>query len=75
MIVAAYLAITLTAAIRSEEAFLRRTFGGDYDAYQRTGIVDTARRFSLARALANREYRAVAGLAGGLVVDGLEGNV
>jgi protein-S-isoprenylcysteine O-methyltransferase Ste14 len=61
-IVAAYLALTLTAAIRSEEAFLRRTFGGDYEAYRRTGVVDTARRFSLERALANREHRAVAGL-------------
>lgn len=62
VIVAAYLAVTLTAAIRSEEAFLRRTFGDDYDAYRRTGLVDTDRRFSLTRALANREYRAVAGL-------------
>ena len=60
-IVAAYLAVTLTAAIRSEEAFLRRTFGADYDAYRR-GIVYAARRFSLTRALANREHRAVAGL-------------
>jgi protein-S-isoprenylcysteine O-methyltransferase Ste14 len=62
VIVAAYLAVTLTAAIRSEEAFLRRTFGGDYEAYRRTGMVDTARRFSLDLAVANREYRAVAGL-------------
>ena len=68
VIVAAYLALTLTAAIRSEEAFLRRTFGGDYDAYKRTGIVDTARRFSLSRALANREYRAVAGLLAALLL-------
>jgi len=68
VIVAAYLVITLTAAIRSEEAFLRRTFGGDYDAYKRTGLVDTARRFSLARALANREYRAVAGLLAALLL-------
>ena len=68
VIVSAYLAITLTAAIRSEEAFLRRTFGGDYDAYKRTGLVDTARRFSLARALANREYRAVAGLLAALLL-------
>jgi protein-S-isoprenylcysteine O-methyltransferase Ste14 len=67
-IVAAYLALTLTAAIRSEEAFLRRTFGSDYEAYRRTGIVDTARRFSLQRALANREYRAVAGLVAALLL-------
>jgi protein-S-isoprenylcysteine O-methyltransferase Ste14 len=62
VIVAVYLVVTLTAAIRSEEAFLRRTFGYDYDAYRQTGLVDTARRFSLTRALANREHRAVAGL-------------
>jgi protein-S-isoprenylcysteine O-methyltransferase Ste14 len=71
-IVAVYLAVTLTAAIRSEEAFLRRTFGGDYDAYKRTGVVDTARRFSLERALANREYRAVAGLLAALLLMALK---
>lgn len=68
VIVAAYLTITLTAAIRSEEAFLRRTFGGDYDAYRRSGLVDPARRFSLGRAMANREYRAAAGLLAALLL-------
>jgi len=63
LIVAGYLAITLTAAIRSEEAFLRRIFADEYDEYRHTGIVDTHRRFSLARAIANREHRAVLGLA------------
>ena len=62
-IVAAYLAITLTAAIRSEEAFLRRVFEDEYEAYRHTGVVDARRRFSLARAIANREHRAVVGLA------------
>jgi protein-S-isoprenylcysteine O-methyltransferase Ste14 len=62
LIVAGYLAITLTAAIRSEEAFLHRAFGGDYDAYRSAGVVDADRRFSFARAMANREHRAVAGL-------------
>jgi protein-S-isoprenylcysteine O-methyltransferase Ste14 len=62
-IVTGYLAITLTAAIRSEEAFLRRIFANEYDEYRHTGIVDTDRRFSLARAIANREHRAVLGLA------------
>lgn len=60
-IVIAYLAITLTSAIRSEEAFLRRTFGDAYEQYRHTGIVDRERRFSVSRAIANREYRAVAG--------------
>jgi protein-S-isoprenylcysteine O-methyltransferase Ste14 len=68
LIVAVYLVVTLGAAIRSEEAFLRRAFGGDYDAYRRAGAVDTARRFSLSRAVANREHRAVAGLLAALLL-------
>jgi protein-S-isoprenylcysteine O-methyltransferase Ste14 len=66
-IVAVYLITTLTAAIRSEEAFLRRTFGDEYDLY-RSGVeakraTSASRRpFSLRQAMANREYRAVAGL-------------
>jgi protein-S-isoprenylcysteine O-methyltransferase Ste14 len=67
-IVAVYLVVTLTAAIRNEEAFLRRAFGGDYDAYRRSGVVDTTRRFSLSQALANREYRALAGLLAALLL-------
>jgi phospholipid methyltransferase len=63
-----YLVTTLTAAIRSEEAFLRGKFGDRYDHYRRGGAADRAdsersRRFSLAQALANREQRALAGLA------------
>ena len=69
VLIALYLVATLTAAIKSEEAFLRRTFGDQYDLY-RSGVAAkrrersaaTARRFSLAQAMANREYRAVAGL-------------
>ena len=68
LIVAAYLAVTVTAAIRSEEAFLQRTFGDDYEAYRRAGVVDAARRFSLGRAMANREYRAAAGLLAALLL-------
>jgi protein-S-isoprenylcysteine O-methyltransferase Ste14 len=66
-LIALYLAATLTAAIKSEEAFLRRTFGDQYDLY-RSGVAEkrkaaraSARRFSLAQAMANREYRAVVG--------------
>jgi len=62
VIVAAYLVVTLTAAIRSEEAFLRGKFGADYEAYRRQSVVDRARRFSWRQAMANREYRAVAGV-------------
>ena len=63
LLIAAYLAVTLTAAIRSEEAFLRRVFRDRYDRYRDAGWVDEERRFSFARVRANREYRAVAGFA------------
>jgi hypothetical protein len=64
-----YLVATLTAAIKSEEAFLRRTFGDQYDLY-RSGVAAkrrersaaSRRAFSFQQAMANREYRAVAGL-------------
>ena len=69
VLVAVYLAATLTAAIKSEEAFLRRTFGEQYDLY-RSGVeakrreqsAASRRPFSLEQAMANREYRALAGL-------------
>lgn len=69
LLVAAYLAATITAAVRHEEAFLRTKFGDRYDAYRRGAPGDghAPRAFSLAQALANREYRA----AVGLVVAGL----
>lgn len=67
VLIAVYLVTTLTAAIKSEEAFLRRTFGDQYDLY-RSGIAAkradaraTRARFSLAQAIANREYRAAIG--------------
>ncbi len=62
VLIAAYLAVTLTAAVKSEEAFLRRTFGDRYDQYRRGGS-QAQKRFGLAQAMANREYRAVIGLA------------
>jgi len=65
-IVAIYLATTLTAAVRTEEAFLRGKFGGDYDAYCRGRTV--ARQFSPSRAVRNREHRALLGLLAGLVL-------
>ena len=61
-IVGAYLLVTLTAAIRSEEAFLRQAFGGAYDEYKLRDDVDREQRFSWARAMANREYRAMVGV-------------
>ena len=61
-LVVTYLGVTITAAIRSEEAFLRGKFGDAYDQYRRAGVVDDARAFSVAQAMANKEYRAVIGL-------------
>jgi protein-S-isoprenylcysteine O-methyltransferase Ste14 len=66
-LIAVYLATTVTAAITSEHAYLRRTFGEQYDLY-RSGLaaqraIAPRRRFSVRRAIANREYRAVVGLA------------
>jgi protein-S-isoprenylcysteine O-methyltransferase Ste14 len=66
-LVALYLATTITAAVRSEEAFLRARFGDGYDRYRR-GAADGARRFSIAQAIANREYRAVGGLVAAVLL-------
>ncbi len=63
-----YLFITLRAAMRSEEAYLRRVFGDQYDLYRRQGRVDRQRRFSVRQAIENREYRAVIGLVVALLL-------
>jgi protein-S-isoprenylcysteine O-methyltransferase Ste14 len=62
--IAFYVGVMLTVAAKSEEASLRRTFGDRYDRYRRGGTIgdESARRFSLAQAVANREYRAILGL-------------
>jgi protein-S-isoprenylcysteine O-methyltransferase Ste14 len=65
---AAYIGITIPMAIRSEESFLQRTFGTTYDLYRRDEAPPMMRRFSLAHAWRNREYRAVLGLAGGFAI-------
>ena len=75
VLIAIYFLTTLTAAIKSEEAFLRRTFGDQYDLY-RSGVAARRRErsaasrrgFSLEQAMANREYRAVAGLGIGILL-------
>jgi len=61
-IAAAYLSLTIGAAIGREEQHLTEKFGPAYPEY-REGRLDAARRFSAARAVRNREYRAAAGLA------------
>ncbi|HEX7086782.1 MAG TPA: isoprenylcysteine carboxylmethyltransferase family protein [Vicinamibacterales bacterium] len=62
VLIGIYMTATLTAAIRSEEAFLREKFGDAYDAYAQARGPRVSRRFSWARAWRNREYRAMAGL-------------
>jgi hypothetical protein len=69
-LIAIYLVTTLTAAIKSEEAYLRRAFGEQYDLYREGQLAKRAaiarqppKRFSLAQAIANREHRAVLGFA------------
>ena len=57
-----YLVVTMTAAIRTEEAFLRAKFGPEYDEYCRGASRTPDRQFSVARAWRNREYRAVLGM-------------
>jgi protein-S-isoprenylcysteine O-methyltransferase Ste14 len=60
-VVVGYLAMTITAAIQSEEAHLTDKFGGHYPAYRDGTAAPGARRFSVERALRNREYRALLG--------------
>jgi protein-S-isoprenylcysteine O-methyltransferase Ste14 len=67
-LIALYLVVTLRAAIRNEEAFLRRTFGEAYDSYRSNRVVDRERRFSVAQAMANKEYRALAGLIAAMLL-------
>ena len=65
VLVAAYLSITMTAAIRHEEAELRARFGEEYAAYREGRAAPVARAFSARRVWQNREQRTVAGLLAG----------
>jgi protein-S-isoprenylcysteine O-methyltransferase Ste14 len=68
VIVTTYLVLTLTAAMRGEEAHLREKFGDAYDAYAANRSAPVARSFSWRRAVRNREYEAIAGLAAALAL-------
>jgi protein-S-isoprenylcysteine O-methyltransferase Ste14 len=61
-LVLAYLVLTYGAAIRSEEAHLTEKFGRAYPEYRDGRSAIAGRRFSLARVMKNREYRAIGGL-------------
>lgn len=56
-----YLATTYTAAIRTEEAFLRSRFGDAYDHYCAGRGPAKDRPFDWARVLRNKEWRSVLG--------------
>jgi hypothetical protein len=60
--VLAYLAITLLAAMRTEEATLEARFGNDYARYRGGELVDDTRRFSMQQAIANQEHVTVLGV-------------
>lgn len=68
IIVIAYLLLTLTAAMRSEEAHLREKFGDDYVAYMERRSAPMDRPFSWERALHNREHHTIAGLIAALLI-------
>lgn len=63
VLVLVYMATTIAAAIRTEEAFLRERFGDAYDAYAEARAPRVERQFAFERAWRNREYRALGGLA------------
>jgi protein-S-isoprenylcysteine O-methyltransferase Ste14 len=67
-IVFAYLGLTLTAAMRSEEAHLREKFGDAYDAYAERRAPRVERAFSWQRAIHNREHHTIAGVVSGLLL-------
>jgi protein-S-isoprenylcysteine O-methyltransferase Ste14 len=62
ILIGAYMAATLVAAARHEEAGMRASFGDQYAAYAESRAMPVARPFSLARAIKNKEHKAVAGL-------------
>jgi len=68
LIVGAYLAVTIAAAIRSEEAHLTDKFGSSYPDYRDGRGMDASRRFTVDRALRNREYRALAGFVAAIAL-------
>jgi protein-S-isoprenylcysteine O-methyltransferase Ste14 len=67
-IIGVYIGLTLSAARRSEEAHLREKFGDAYDAYVEQRAEPMARRFSIARALRNREHHTIAGVIAGFAL-------
>lgn len=65
-LVMAYMIATLGAAMWTEERALDEKFSGAYAAYREGRAAAVERPFTWARVVANREYRAAAGLLLGL---------
>jgi protein-S-isoprenylcysteine O-methyltransferase Ste14 len=63
-----YMVATIGTAIQTEERFLRQAFGDTYGKYERSEAEPMHRRFSVERAMRNREYRAAVGLVGGFAL-------
>jgi len=68
LLVGGYLALALTAAIRSEEKTLDERFSGEYAAWREGRTSAVERPFSFKRVLANREHRAVLGFVAGFLL-------
>lgn len=66
LLVLAYLAVTIPAAMRAEEAELVAQFGPEYDAYRVGEAGPGDRTFDLKRVAANQEYRTIVGFAAGI---------
>lgn len=62
LVIGVFLLLTFGAAILTEEAHLTDKFGSAYPAYRDGQAASAPRRFSLQRAMRNREYRAIVGL-------------
>jgi protein-S-isoprenylcysteine O-methyltransferase Ste14 len=68
ILVTLYLAITISAAIRTEEATLDERFAGAYTSYREGSATPVKRAFSVSRAIRNGEHRAVMGLVAAFVL-------
>jgi protein-S-isoprenylcysteine O-methyltransferase Ste14 len=68
LLIALYLGTTLPAAVVAEERHLREKFGPEYDAYATRTAAPMERRFSMARALRNREHHTIAGVIAGFAL-------
>ena len=68
ILVGVYLGVTITAAVRTEESFLRSRFGDAHRQYKAGHAPAAMRRFSFERAIANGEHRTIAGIAAAVLL-------